>query len=153
MRPPFALFSLLAVALAACSSSSSPGAPVDAGTDAEAIDAGHDSGGFFPPGVDSGVVTPDAGSKCDGLRAAVQSKASAASACDPLATQQCGGTTQGICCPITITNGGNLQAVDDFNAAVAAYKNAGCTMDCTRFPCGTAPSNQCVGTGHDGICN
>jgi hypothetical protein len=157
MRTTALLFACT-VALGACSSNnSSSGAASDAGQDA-AFDAGSDSSfnsGFPPddsgPGPGPGPVS-DAGSKCSDLAAAAQQKATVAAACDPLLGQQCGGTTPGICCPLTITNGADPSAVDDYNAAVNAFKNAGCTVDCTKIPCGTAPSNTCTGTGHVGVC-
>jgi hypothetical protein len=153
MRTPLGLaLPLLALALGGCSSSSSPAAPADAGEDATA-DAGYDSGGFHLPGDDSGSSGgPDSGAKCSDLQSVAQQKATAASACNPQGSKECNGTTPGICCPLTITDGTNTSAVDDFNAAVNAFKNAGCTIDCTRFPCPPAPSNTCTGSGNAGLC-
>jgi hypothetical protein len=149
-----ALLLACTVALGACSSSNSSAVPGDAGVDAP-FDAGADTGSIIGfPEDDSGPPSrPDAGSKCDDLRNAAQQKAAAAAACDPLLSQQCGGTTPGICCPLTITNGSDPSAVNDYNAAVNAFKNAGCTFDCTKIPCPTAPSNACIGSGHVGVCN
>ena len=140
----------LASAITACSSSSNGPAPV---VDAGIEDATPDTSkpGFI---ADASVPpTLDAGSHCDQLRAQLSALAAPASACIPNSNQpQCTATTNGLCCRITVSTQ-NVQAVNDYDQAVATFKNAGCTIDCTKIACQPAPSRQCEGTGDNGACN
>lgn len=138
------------VPLAACSASpaaSSP--PVDAGISDAPPDV-HDSS-FTAEDVGA-PSRPDAATPCDHLRQQISQLVPAAAACSPNSNApQCGATTQGLCCPITVTQG-NVQAVNDYDQAVANFKNAGCTIDCTKIACAAAPSNICDGSGSAGVC-
>ena len=68
-----------------------------------------------------------------------------AKACDPrLAGQQCDGTTQGTCCPITVS-AGNDSAVNAYAAAVQEYVTQ-CSPKCLGALCPHAPSMTCDAT-------
>ena len=145
LRASLALASLV---LVACSSSSqgTPG-PSDAGADVGVDSAPppyvpignvDDSGSPTGPRFDSGLGS----ATCMDLQTAVNQAAIAAAACNPADTQQCTAETPGICCAITVSFGADPSLIDNVEAAVAAFKNAGCSIDCTKIPCAPAPSKN-----------
>jgi hypothetical protein len=155
----------LAAAIACGSGSSSPGPAGDAGTEAappndatsEACfpfcgSSSSGSGGSSGSGSSSGSAdaAPDAQS-CDGLKATATALQPAAKACNPALASQCTASTDGICCPVTVS-AGNESAVNDFAVAVATYK-AQCTPSCIGIVCKPAPSQICQATsGGQGEC-
>lgn len=150
---------LLAVCAACGSVSSSPGGGADAGAESSpGQDAADDA--CFPfcssssggSGSSSGADADVDAQSCDGLRAKVESLLPAARACNPALGGQCTGTTDGICCPVTVS-AGNESAVNDLAVAVASYKQS-CTPSCIGIVCPAAPSGVCQppGTGSQGLC-
>jgi hypothetical protein len=149
---------LLAVC-AACSSGSTSSGPAEAGAEAApAQDAADDA--CFPfcssssggsSGSSSGADADVDAQSCDGLRAKVESLLPAARACNPSLQGQCSGTTDGVCCPVTVS-AGNESAVNDLAVAVATYKQS-CTPSCIGIVCPPAPSGVCQPlTGSGGLC-
>jgi hypothetical protein len=137
-----------AASLFACSSDSSPSGPADASHDAPYPDAGPPEAscpfGCTPSGDggDASDDAPDGATTCAALKMQLDRYAAIAQACNANQTQQCSGTTMGLCCAISISPG-NPAAVDDYDHAVAAYK-ASCPVDCTRTICSmNVPSNLC----------
>jgi hypothetical protein len=149
--PLLALFSVLC---ASCSDgpSSSP-APHDAAVEGATGEASTDDGACFPfcgsggndAGADVGGGPPgDAsadGASCDGLKAVYEALQGPAQACNPQLQSQCAATTNGPCCPLTVT-AASQSAVDNFDQAVAAYL-AQCPPNCSQIICQPAPSNIC----------
>lgn len=135
---------VLAILLLGCGSGSSGTPPSDAGgTDAARGDAA-DGGACFPFCGDAGRggdATGDVNVSCDQQKVLVETLQAKAKACDPRFSNQCTATTNDPCCPITITSS-NVQAVNDFDQAVATYKSE-CSPDCSREICQPAPSNVC----------
>jgi hypothetical protein len=126
--------------------SSSPSGSADAAPEAAPQDAAADAscifGGCNGGDASAADATSDVSSMCDQLKMQVDQTAIAARACNPNQTQQCSGTTQGICCMISVSPG-TATAVDDYDHAVAAYK-ASCPFDCSRTNCPTnVPSGLC----------
>jgi len=147
-------------AAAACGSSSggASSAP-DASVDASPADAGDESCLFCgsvedvgaPQGDDSGSMTMvDGGfTDCEQMEAALAGLQAAAQACNSNLTMQCNGTTQGPCCPITVTSS-STDAVNNYDVAVAGYV-AACAPDCSMVICtDPAPSHQCAGSSSTG---
>lgn len=163
MRLPF----LFVVAFAACSSgSSSPTGGADAGADAtSAQDAsegscfplcssssGGSSGSGSGGGDDGGDDATDLDAQsCPALKAKVESLLPPAQACNPALPGQCSGTTDGICCPVSVS-AGNESAENDLAVAVSNYK-AACTPSCIGIVCPPTPSNTCEPVGTQvGVC-
>jgi hypothetical protein len=155
------VLALLVVCAAACSSGpSSPGGAGDAGAEAApGQDASSDA--CFPfcssssggsSGSGSGADAEVDAQSCEGLRATVESLLPAARACNPALAGQCTGTTDGICCAVSVS-AGNESAANDLAVAVAAYKQS-CTPSCVGIVCQPAPSNTCVPLqgGQSGLC-
>jgi hypothetical protein len=155
-------FLALLVVCAACSSgSSSPASSSEAGADAASgQDAADDS--CFPFCSSSGSGGSSGGSSgddasadaagCDALRAQVEALLPAARACNPALASQCTGTTDGICCPVSVT-AANESAVNNLAVAVASYKQS-CSPSCIGIVCPPAPSNTCqpLQGGQAGLC-
>jgi len=154
----FASRAIAALALLDGCSSSDAAPPADAGPEAAAHDAAQDAGcGLFcgGPQPDSGGTQQDggdAGSICDQLKAMIDQLQTAAKACNTNATMQCNASTNGICCPITVTSS-NVQAVNDYDHAVGAYMTT-CMPSCNGIICPQVPSNACDGQpgGTMGVC-
>ena len=131
--------------LVACSSDSAAPGASDAASDAPQVDAGKEASCTFGCATDSGTKDGDAGDAsftCTGLRALIEQLSNTARACNPIQSQQCSGSTNGICCPISVSPG-NTTAVNDFDHAVATYK-ASCPFDCSMAMCSmNIPSNAC----------
>ncbi|HEY8039133.1 MAG TPA: hypothetical protein VIF15_05035 [Polyangiaceae bacterium] len=152
----FALLAVLLPLLGCGNGAASPSTAQDGGTDASSAgDAAE--GGCFPTcaGGDSGLPGDDAGgdgaATCDQLKAEAVSLEAAARACNPQLPSPCSASTDGICCPVSVTPG-NTTAIDNFDQAVAAYK-AQCTPNCAGIVCHPAPSNTCQPTQpSQGIC-
>jgi hypothetical protein len=134
--------------LAACSGGGTSSPPQDAAPETSEPDAGEDSGSCFPfcgsadassPPVDAS--TSDAAPSCSQLKAAYEALQGPAQACNPQLQAQCTASTNGPCCPVTVS-ASNQAAVDNFDQAVAAYVTA-CSPDCTMIICMPAPSDQC----------
>ncbi len=133
----------------ACSGGGGTSAPArDAASDTGEQESGEDSGSCFPfcgsaeaaapPLADaSGLDAPT----CNQLKAVYEALQGAAQACDPRLQAQCAATTNGPCCPVTVT-ASNSSAVDNFDQGVAAYV-AACSPDCSKIICMPAPSSQC----------
>jgi hypothetical protein len=142
---------LAVVALtAACGggSSSGPSARDAEPESAVAQDAGSDGADCFPfcssadaASGSGGDAAGDAASSCAQLKAAYEALQAPAQACNPQLPGQCGATTNGPCCPVTVS-GTNGSAVDNFDQAVAAYV-AQCNPDCSMVICQPAPTDQC----------
>src|SRR4051812_32455524 len=107
------------LACSACSSSNSDSI-ADAGP-ADAADAADTAVPFTP--LDAAPPPQvDAGTHCDQLKADVGKFANLARACAPSSNSpQCSATTNGICCPITVSTA-NVQAVNDLDQAVSTWK-------------------------------
>ena len=130
--------------LVACSSDSAAPGSADAASDAPQTDAGKEAGCPFGCATDSGTTSDagDASFTCTGMRARIEQLSNAARACNPIQAQHCNGSTNGICCPISVSPG-NTSAVNDFDQAVASYK-ASCPFDCSMAMCSmNVPSNAC----------
>jgi hypothetical protein len=157
MRPSFLLVPcLLPLACLACSPSSSPAGVHEAGTDATA-DASDES--CFPfcgssgSGSSSGGGGGDDGgdASCAQLKSQVEMLQAPAQACNPAQVNQCSGTVQGLCCPITVS-AGNDQAANAFEQAVSSFTSQ-CDAGCLAPVCPTAPSLHCDKTqGTQGVC-
>jgi hypothetical protein len=149
VRLAAAAASLVLAAACGGGSSSSPAARDAAPESAAVADAGSDSGDCFPfcsSGGDAGGGTGtdasgDGASSCDQLKAVYETLQGPAQSCDPQLPGQCSATTNGPCCPLTVT-ATNGSAVDNFDQAVAAYL-AQCNPDCSMMICQPAPSDQC----------
>ena len=142
---------------AACSSAPSTTTQNDAGVDATSADASDDA--CFPfcgtgssGGGSGGGGGDDGGAEasCVTLKNEVETLQTAAKACDPSMVNQCNGTTQGLCCAITVT-AGNDPAANAFEEAVVAYK-AQCDAGCLTVLCPTVPSGICQGAQGTGTC-
>jgi hypothetical protein len=142
---------LLLLPSLACSTSSSHAGLAEAGLDAPA-DVTDDS--CFPycsSGSSSSGGGNDGGdASCSDLKNTVESLQSAARACNPSAENQCTGTAQGLCCPITVS-AGNDQAANNLEDAITNYKSQ-CDAACLTIICPNTPSDDCVGTGNVGAC-
>jgi hypothetical protein len=146
------LLVLLPVPLAGCSSGSPSAGAGDAG-EASTTDATDDvacfplcgSGSSSGGSSGGGDAATDGSTTCSQLAALVSSLEPAARACNPQMPSQCGGTTQGLCCALTV-NAGNDMAVNEYESAVANYKSQ-CSPSCMGSICPTVPSQQCDSTG------
>ena len=129
----------------ACSSDSASPAAADAGDDAAHVDAGKEAGCLFGcANADSGsdADAGDGSLNCTQMKTRIDQLGTAARACSPIQTQQCTGTTNGICCPISVSPG-NTSAVNDYDHAVMVFK-ASCPFDCSMAMCSmNIPSNAC----------
>ncbi len=157
-RVAYALPCLL-LAVSWCGSSSGGSSPSDAGADASSVDAGDEDCIFCVPFEDSGppqgddssvMMTPDgAGTSCAQMETALAGLQALAQTCNSNLTMQCNGTTQGPCCPITVTSS-STDAVNNYDVAVAGYV-AACAPDCSMVICtDPAPSHQCAGSSSTG---
>lgn len=143
--------SIVAVSfLTGCGSDDSSATNVaEAGVDATA-DGGHDGGGCpfgctIPDGGDdgSGDSASDAKLTCTQLKSQIDMLGNVARACNPSLSQQCIGSTNGICCPISVSPG-DPAPVENYDQAVAAYKANCGPVDCSTTMCPTnVPSNAC----------
>jgi hypothetical protein len=155
LLPLLALLALLVAACVACSGSSSSAGPVAPVVEAGA-DATADAGCFPFCGASSsgGEAGGDGGdgaeASCAELRAQVESLEGPARMCNPQAENQCGGTAQGICCPITVS-AGNDTAANDFELAVGTYESQ-CDAGCLTPVCPATPSQDCQGAAAQGSC-
>jgi hypothetical protein len=149
MREPVLLL-VGSLALAPACGGGSPSSPArDAAPESAAVeDAGSDSGACFPfcasgdASVGMGTdASSEAGSSCAQLKAVYETLQGPAQGCNPQLTGQCAATTNGPCCPITVT-ASNGSAVDNFDQAVATYVEQ-CSPNCSMVICQPAPSNQC----------
>lgn len=153
---PSLLVSAFAFALG-CSAGSSSSTAKDAGEDASTADGGDDSGCFpFCASSSSGGsggddAAADAQLTCAQLAASLAQLQAAAQACNPQLPSQCGGTTEGPCCAITISSGNDM-AVAAYGSAVATYMSQ-CKPSCTSPICPTVPSDHCASTATGkGVC-
>jgi hypothetical protein len=148
------------LALLACSSgSSSPSTTPEAGPDASGADAADDSCFPFCASSSSGSSS-DSGSddgggdgalSCADQKANLEALETAARACNPQSPNQCTGTTDGVCCPVTVSPGDDT-AVNNFAVALATYK-AECNPSCLGVVCPVAPSMTCQAVqGAQGVC-
>ena len=143
---------IVALAWLPCACASSRAAQADAGARDATADAPPDRAAPFAPQDAAPPGTVEAGTKCDALRAEVGALIPAALACTPNSdSRQCAGTTQGICCAISVSQQ-NFDGVNNLNAAVSAWRAAGCTFDCPKGGCPMAPSGVCDPTGGKGQC-
>jgi hypothetical protein len=144
--------------LAACGSGSSSAPPGhDAAVESAAGEASADEGSCFPfcgsggdAGADDGPGVPaeasaDGASSCSQLKAIYEALQGPAQACNPQLQGQCAVTTNGPCCPVTVT-ASSQSAVNDFDQAVASY-TAQCQPNCSQMICQPAPSNVCNALG------
>jgi hypothetical protein len=135
----------LLLLFAACGNSSSVTSSADASI-ADAAEAGSaDASNPFNVGDTSQPDTSQ--SPCDELKQQVIQLGLTARKCNPQAPSECGATTDGPCCPITVDIG-STSAVNDYDHAVgqlwAAMDAGTCTYDCKlAYPCKQAPSNVC----------
>jgi hypothetical protein len=145
----------------ACGGGSSGSPPRDAAPESAATDDGStDSGSCFPfcSSGDAGTGTGadaagDAAMSCAQLKSVYEALQAPAQACNPQLTGQCSATTNGPCCPVTVTSS-NQSAVNNFDQAVANYVTQ-CHPDCSMAICQPAPSNQCDPLGStpaQGLC-
>jgi hypothetical protein len=150
------------LALLACSSgSSSPTATPDAGPDGSSgADATDDSCFPFCASSSSGGGSSSSGSddgggdgalSCADQKANLEALETAARACNPQAPNQCTGTTEGVCCPVSVSPGDDT-AVNNFEVALATYKQQ-CSPSCLGVVCLAAPSMTCQAVqGAPGVC-
>jgi hypothetical protein len=130
-----------------------PATALDGGPEANADAGPGDAGSCFPfcgNAGDAGGATEagaamdaaaDAAVSCATLLAHLETLQAQAQSCNPQLQDDCSATTDGPCCPVTVSTA-DRGAVDDFDQAVAAYTSA-CTPDCARVICQPAPSNRC----------
>jgi hypothetical protein len=151
-----ALLALLAALPASCSAGSSSAPPEhDAALESAAGEASADEGSCFPfCGSSGGDANADEGpvaagdasadgtsSSCAQLKAVYEALQGPAQSCNPQLQAQCGATTNGPCCPVTVS-ASSQSAVDNFDQAVAMY-TAQCQPNCAQVICQPAPSNMC----------
>jgi hypothetical protein len=132
--------------LGACGSDATSSGPADASHDGPYPDAGPAEAscpfGCTPSGDAAPDAPPDGPTTCPQLKMQLDQLAIIARACNANQTQQCSGTTMGVCCAISVSPG-NAAAVDDYDHAVAGYK-ASCPVDCTNIICPmNVPSGLC----------
>jgi hypothetical protein len=133
-----------AAIVAGCGSDSSSGAAADAGPEAGS-DASHDGSGcpFGCSAPDSGDAAADAPTNCAQMKLQLDSLGATARACNPNLSQQCSASTNGICCPISVSPG-DPAPVENYDHAVAAYIATCGPVDCTTTICSmNIPSNAC----------
>jgi hypothetical protein len=143
------LIPAILVVASGCGGGSSGSVARDAGAETAAEDTGSDTGSCFPfcsSGSDSGTgsgtdASADGTTSCAQLKAVYEGLQALAQACEPQLTGQCSATTNGPCCPVTVTTS-SQSAVNNFDQAVATYV-AQCSPDCSMVICQPAPSNQC----------
>jgi hypothetical protein len=150
----------LLAASVACGNAAPSSSPArDASSESAPAEAGEDDACFPYCGTVAdargGPGAGDAGAgdgalSCDELRALYESLQARAQSCDPQLPAECGATTNGPCCPVTVS-AGNASAIDDFDQAVAEYKTQ-CSPDCSKVICQPTPSNRCDALGSLGRC-
>jgi hypothetical protein len=152
-----AVCALFAPFSASCGEGSSSTPPArDAAVEGASSDAGAGDGPCFPfcgsssggdeAGGDGGPGAPgdgsgDGASSCAQLKAVYEALQGPAQACNPQLQGQCAATTNGPCCPVTVS-ASSQSAVNDFDQAVATY-TAQCQPNCAQVICQPAPSNEC----------
>jgi hypothetical protein len=143
MHRELACFAVLCSAASGCYGSDHElGGPAATGGTAAHQDAASDGA------IADAPAEGDAG-PCAELLNDVEAALTSARACSfsPTNTNECKGTVDGLCCPEHVANPTNDAALA-FIAAVEAYQQAGCPLECGACPTQTkaqcASSNTCV---------